>query len=181
MKFNENNVFKDTVGRWRTQSVFREMTYSSDRDFAPIYTMLDEDQIVKVNGEEINVPSFRRLYLELEDPTEYLPATKLLGGWQHWEYLSRLDWFLDYMAPIREELEIRIRSKALQGLIAAGRSSAKFNVNAARYVADGTYKGTTRGRPSNAEVKAERDRRAKIGERVMNDMERLGLKPEELN
>ena len=55
---------KDNVGRYRTQSLFREFYVHTSTGLSPIWTLKDEDP----QGE---LPSLKRIYLDYEDPTEY--------------------------------------------------------------------------------------------------------------
>ncbi len=135
--------------------------------------MKDRDITIDFKGTPLDLPSFKVLYLELEDLTEWEVATQLLGGWPHLQTLLATDWFKAFITPIREELEIKMRSKALLSLYKA---ASKNNVPAAKYITEGRYKGLYgRGRPSKEEIKAEKSRLIEIGERVDEDMERIGL------
>ena len=175
-----DNVFKDKLGRWRTQSLFREWCYGRELTLEPLYTMKDDDITIDYKGSPLPLPSFKRLYLELEDLTEWEVATQLLGGWPHFQNLLTTKWFKEFITPIREELEIKMRSKALLSLYSA---ASKNNVSAAKYIAEGRYKGLYdpakgqfgRGRPSKEEVRAEKVRLIEIGDQVDEDMKRIGL------
>lgn len=158
------NKFKDTMGRWRTQSLFFEQTYSPDA----IYTMQEEDR----DGR----PSFRRLYMEISDPSEYRVANELLGGYAHWQALCRSEWFQDYISGLREELEVKIRSEGVLRMQMLMNSDKNTALAAAKFFAEGKYKEKRgRGRPSNAEVAAETKKQARINQRVADDAARLGL------
>lgn len=61
-------------------------------------------------------PSLHRLYVEMEDTTEYLFATKYLGGWQHWKTLTEASFFQNYLSEMREELSLKLKAKTLQAL-----------------------------------------------------------------
>ena len=74
--------FKDSVGRYRTQSLFREMN-SGKGEFDPLYTLKDEDP-------KGNLPSLKQMYLKANDPTEYEFAIAAFGEWHHWDILSKL-------------------------------------------------------------------------------------------
>lgn len=158
------NKFKDNHNRWRTQSLFREKGYADEA----LYTMKEEDHK--------GLPSFRRLYLEISDPTEYKVANELLGGWAHLQALCGSKWFTEYIAELRLELEVKLRSEAIVQLHKIMVAGGKSTVPAARYFIDGEYKPKRKpGRPSKQEVAEAADVHAKISRRVANDMERLGL------
>lgn len=160
------NKFKDDQGRWRTASLFWEKGYS---EYA-LYTMKQEDL---PNGRR----SFHRLYMELSDPTEYRVATELMGGWDHWEAMQQSQWFSDYLASLRQELEVKLRSEAVVSIWEVMKAKGRSVVPAAKFFLDGDYKVKRgRGRPSKQEVKNEANTRAAAQRRLDEDMERLGLK-----
>lgn len=162
-----SDKFKDSRGRWRTQSLFLEQSYASTSTDAPMYTLSAEDK----DG----LPSFRRLYLELADPTDYKPATELLGGWEHWKALVKSEWFTAYLKELHEELNIKLRSEGIATLRKNMKVSDK-PVPAARYFADGTFKDKrTAGRPTKAEKTAAAHEMAAIEKRLEDDAKRLGL------
>lgn len=69
----DKTKMKDTQGRPLTQSLFLEPNYNVDYAY---YTMDDDDKNFKGKV----YPSLKRLYLEMEDPTEYEFATTYLLG-----------------------------------------------------------------------------------------------------
>jgi hypothetical protein len=166
----EKSIFKDSMNRWRTQSLFIETYYNkmrldpSDVSYEPLFTLKDHDHQGK--------PSLKRLYLDCQDPTEYEFATKHLGGWQHWQILVTLKWFEPYILLWREELEVLIRSKALAKIMADAGSDSKTSTQSAKYIADGGYKEKSkRGKSS----KAERAKEQAVKDRLAKDSERIGL------
>lgn len=162
MTITNNSEFKDSKGRWRTQSLFLEVNYHPDA----IYTMKNEDH-------HTGIPSFSRLYINIGDPTEYQQAGSLLGGWDHWQVLCSSKWFQDYIIPIREELEIKLRSEALIRVKEMMDSNtASQALQAARWLADGSYK-KKRGRPSNEEAAAELRKQNLIKKSVEEDYLRV--------
>lgn len=157
--------FKDTLGRWRTESLFIERSHDS---YPALYSLHSYDN----RGYQ----SLKNLYLGFRDPTEYSVATKLLGGWEHWLVLTNSKWFGSYVEAWRDELEVMLRSEALTQIIKDSASSSKSSKTSARYIADGDYKGKKRGRPSKVELEAEKKRQLNINERVKEDAERIGLR-----
>ena len=155
--------FKDKQGRWRTQSLFIE--YNKDD---PLFTLKDRDV-------SPDVRSFARLYLELADPTEYTQAKTLVGGWEHWQALCGSQWFSNFIAPLREELEVKLRSEAIVATYEIMQRRDKSALPAAKFFTDTMYNQRKQGRPSKAEVQAEARKRAMIKERLEKDAERLNL------
>lgn len=165
----DNSKYKDGRGRWRTQSLFLETSYQSTSPEPPLYTMRPDDH-------HTGLPSFRRLYLETSDPTEYTQATTLVGGWEHWQALLGSKWFSDYIVLLREEMEIKLRS---EGILKQYQlmNNGQNPIGAARYFSDGEFipRSRKRGRPSKEEVTKEARKQAEIERRVQDDAKRLGL------
>src|SRR5574337_902614 len=69
----------DGGGKPLTQSLFLEIGYTEQS----IYTLKEEDYMY----EGKLYPSLKRLYLEMEDLTEYEFANTYLLGWKHWKRL----------------------------------------------------------------------------------------------
>ncbi len=165
---------------WRTRSLFigHVGLRGAQRVLKPVYTLATHDQWMEWEGEKVKIPSFRRLYLEIGDPTEYRQATDLLGGWAHLQALLKYKWFDEFIKSAREELEIQLRSAALLRIIVEAQSEeSRSSLAANRYLADGKYKvaDVKRGRPSNVEIENELQKRTNITERAKEDMKRMGL------
>ena len=73
--------YKDTTGRWRTKSLFKEMYQDK---FKPVFTLKEQDII---EGDTY-FPSMRKLFLSYNDPTGYQFAHEVLGSYEHWKKLS---------------------------------------------------------------------------------------------
>lgn len=154
-------LFKDKMGKLITQSLMLENGYNTE---LAVYTMTDTDKCY--NGKLY--PSLRRLYLETEDPTEYFFATKYLWGWNHWQRLAANSTMRDEVAKWREELEVRLRAKAVRGLI----KQADSNFNAAKWVATGNWT-SKRGRPSREEMETRKKIMGRIEDETAEESERI--------
>jgi hypothetical protein len=143
--------------------LFYEMCWNDDA----IYTMKETDH-------EKGFPSFRRIYLEIADPTEYRQANELVGGWEHWQALCASKWFTDYIEGLREELEVKLKSEAVLNTYLIMEKQGNSSLPAAKMILDGVWKPKRgKGRPSKQEVEAEARKQAAIQRRVANDAERL--------
>jgi hypothetical protein len=152
----DKSLFRDTNGAYLTQSLFLEVGYKTD--FA-VYTFHDEDKEYK--GKIFK--SLRKLYLETEDPTEYVFANTYLYGWDHWQRIVNNAVLMEHIQKWREELEVRLRSKGVMSVL----SQAGTNFTAAKWVTDGLWKrGASNGRKPNA---AEKRREERISRRVTAD------------
>lgn len=162
-------MFKNDVGAWLLQALFFETTLLANRQHV-LFTLKDEDH----NGYR----SLYRLYMEANDPTEYLFATTHLGGWAHWERLCDTDFFKPYVDRWRKELDLRFRAHALKNIHdIANSSSARDRLSANKIIVDGKWGKTEakgRGRPSKEEIKKEAHRLAEEDRSLNADLERIG-------
>jgi len=164
-------LLKDELGKWRKDSLFWEKTTPPKRKlFTPLYTLKEEDY---TDEDGITYPSARRIYLELGDPTEYAAAMALLGSWEHWKVLTtKCKWFMDEVEKWREELEIKLKSKALKAMIHTATEEGSKGTAAAKYIVD---KGwiDTRGRPSKKAVQKEARIQNRVRDELEEDFERM--------
>ena len=106
-----------------------------------------------------DLKEFHKVFLKLEDMTEYRPALKLVGTWREWQRIKR-DWpsFCNYLDDWKAELTVKLRSKALskiQELVEGDDSKA---LQASKFIAEEGWEAKRgKGRPT----KIERVRAAK--------------------
>lgn len=165
---------KDGQGRFWTQGIFKEMSYGKGRDCVMTFKLEDFDDLV----------SFKRVFVELGDPSGYLPAMVLLESWDHWLKLCDCTWFRHELALAEDELEVKLRSAALTEIKVIAEGASGSALQAAKYLAEGRWKaqqGTSRniGRPKKKTTKEAQDKDKKITSLIQreteNDYERLGL------
>ena len=161
------NKYKDEQGRWYTQSLFFE-TSQYDQLGKAVYTFNDDERTYK----DKTYICFKDLYLSCEDPTEYEVATKYLGGWKHWLRLCANKMIMAYIQELRDELEVRLRSKGIKAMVETA-VSGQNPTTAAKWLADRSWEKRKAGAPSNDE----KARAAKIDKRlevqIAEDLERL--------
>ena len=148
-----------------------------------VYTLKDWDHSVESTDASgvatVKVyPSLYRLYMEMEDLTEYEFANKYLDGWEHWEMLNACEWFKPYVERWRKELTLKVQARALKALRAEAQSSSKNSFVANKFLVDRGWvdkseKSHGRGRPSKDEVKKAADAIALHDKRLEEDMQRL--------
>lgn len=100
-----------------------------------------------------DLEEFHRVFIELEDPTEYLPAIALIGDWTEWNRIKR-DWkgFRRYLDLWHTELELKVKSRAIQQVKDL---AAKENLQASKWIAEeGWRKDRSAGRPTKAETRS---------------------------
>lgn len=151
----------DTQGRPLTQSLFLEFGYN---EYA-VYTTKDNDHEYK----GIIYPSLKRLYIEAEDPIEYDFANEYLLGWQHWIRLCENKMIRNHIDEWREELEIKLRTRAVKEMI----KTASENFQAAKWLADRGWINRGAGRPSKADIQEEKEKASRIKEEFEGDVVRL--------
>lgn len=157
MKYPElKDQMKDEMGRFRTTSLFFENCAPGREKYPAVYTLTDQE------GKH-GLHSAKKIYMEAEDPTEYQAAMDLVGNWKHWQRLCATKWFKAVVNEWREELEIKLRSKAVKQVIKLAKEDGKDTRMAAKWVATKSWKDkSTRGRPSKEEV----ERQVKIDARI---------------
>ena len=155
-----HDTYKDTLGRYLTQSLFYEYAGKG----AP-FTLKPYDHDGSV--------SMKQLYLAANDPTEYKFAIEVLGSWEHWQKLISSDWFHSYVAAWRDELEVKLRSEAIVSI----HKQANENVSAAKWIAEKQYaqKGKV-GRPTKEETAHTKKVQAMIDQETEEELNRLGIR-----
>ncbi len=169
LKILEENAAKRASGEWRTK--YKNASGQH-------YTLALFEGQHKV----YSLAELGELYVEYEDLLEYEFAEKYLDGWSHWEKLLACQPIRVHIDKWREELDIKIRSRALRHIMeeASDPLNRSF-VQANRYLIEKSYlldggskKG--RGRPKKIEaVNNEFDM-----SRINADAKRI-LSPKEIN
>jgi hypothetical protein len=140
-----------------TQSLFLEFNYEEKYAY---FTFADEDK--EYRGKTYY--SLKRLFLEAADPTEYRFATEYLLGWNHWKRLNENKALREHFDKWREELEVMLRSEALQDIL-----QMTDNFQARKWLADRGWEKRAPGRPS----KSESERDNNIQERIANELDSI--------
>lgn len=152
----------DAKGRHYTQSLFLEIGYGSDA----IYTLKDYDH--EYNGELYL--SIKKLFLEMEDVTEYEFANQYFAGWAHWKRICANKVLLREIEEWRYELELKLRARSVLEMkeLAAGGS-----YQASKWLADKGWDVKPKGRPSKEDVAREMKVQADIRDEYSEDADRL--------
>ena len=137
-----------------------------------LYTLKDNDHE--------GFPSFYRLYMEIDDPTEWNVAQELVDGWEHWEILCESSWFKPYIERWRKELDLRMKSKALHKIRLEAKTNNKEALAANRYLLERGWEPkesnkNKRGRPTKEEIKQAANTLASEERSLLEDMNRLRL------
>lgn len=162
MKIDKSKL-RDTMGRPLTQSLFLEPNYNTDY---AVYTLDGEDKTYK----GVVYPSLKRLYLAMEDPTEYEFATTYLIDWPHWKRLCSNAIILRHVEEWREEMELKIRSIGVKQML----DMSADNAQAAKWLAEKGWDKSGAGRPRKETKERERNIQERLEEEFGADIIRLG-------
>lgn len=172
--FDEIAVFKDVNNKWRTKSLYIELTEAGDK-YPAFFTLAEDDR--KVDGS--HYLSVKRKYLEYADPTEHIFATSIFGSYECWESQLNSPTIRPYIDQWRRELDLLLKAKGIKKLKDA---MEEGDVAAAKWFAESKFKGEdkshprNRGRPSKEEVARETKRMASESLSHKEAAERLGIK-----
>lgn len=167
MEFIPNKkAFLDSMGRPITQSLFLEVSYDPE---VAVYTLKEYDH--EYEGKLF--PSIKRLYIQMEDVIEYDFANKYFLGWQHWLRISNNKLFKKHVEEWRAELELKIRSQAVQDIIDMSAEERSFQ--AAKWLADKGWAEKRAGRPTKEQIEREREVQDTLNDKYGADVVRLKL------
>lgn len=139
-------LYKNSVGKWRTQSLFIELNYGYSAE--PAVFALGAEDVIK---DGVTYPSLYKMYMEVEDPTEYDIAQKALGSYEHWQILCASKCFKDEITKWRDEKEVRAKSKWLNEIKKMAEEGTPRGFAAAKFLANQEWKHH-KGRPSKKEI-----------------------------
>ena len=153
-----------------TRALFLEECYGTEKTYV-IYTLAPRDH---KNGYK----SFHNLYMSISDPTEMRVALELFENYEHWKQLSTSNWFKPYLAKLREELDLRLRSKALMQIVEISKDeTSKANYAANKFLLTEEYgiKNSVKqaGRPSKEAIKREAEFLLSSEQESENDLKRI--------
>lgn len=115
---------------------------------------------------------WKKVYMEIADPTEYKAAMELVGNWAHWQEIRNQAELKPIFDEWAEELRVKLHSEAINAMIQ--HSMEKGGTAAAKWLAEGGAAGKKKvGRPKKEEVPIVDEKESAA---VAADLERLGLK-----
>lgn len=169
LKFPHTPLWKDPAsGKYRTQSLFLEHNYP-EADSVVVFTMKEHDHTYS-NGKVY--PSFKKLYMLIGDPTEYLQSQLMAANWKHWKAMCRNKVIAPLIEECREELAAKIRSEGIRSM----REIAKTEKGqqAAKWLAEkGWAESAGKGRPSKEAIEAKVREEAAIERALQEDVDLL--------
>jgi hypothetical protein len=176
----DRSKLKGRLDRYLLKSLFYEYRFErgpSDRGTGKqndyVYTLSDEDH-------ENGTPSLYKIYMAMEDITEYEFANYCFTGWEHWTTLCNCSWFKPYINRWRTELELKLKAQAIRRIRDEAEFGGKNSYQANKWVVDrGWIEGDRKGRPTKQQIKEEAAARAAEINRIEEDLKRLeSLTPE---
>lgn len=163
------------MAMWHTKGLFYETSLPEDREsMGTAWTLKEDDH--PADGKVYK--SMKKLYVAMEDVTEYDFAQATLGSYKHWERLLESPIIRPHIDQWRKELNLKLKARAMKSIIKAATEDEKLSFQAMKYLADNDYldKRGKRGRPSKDEVKAELRKEVQTSKTLQDDAARIGLK-----
>lgn len=163
------------MAMWHTKGLFYETSLPEDREsMGTAWTLKEDDH--QADGKVYK--SMKKLYVAMEDVTEYDFAQATLGSYKHWERLLESPIIRPHIDQWRKELNLKLKARAMRSIIKAATEDEKLSFQAMKYLADNDYldKKNKRGRPSKDELKAELRKEVQTNKTLMDDAARIGLK-----
>tara|TARA_B110000483_G_C18067883_1_gene492882 strand:+ start:466 stop:960 length:495 start_codon:yes stop_codon:yes gene_type:complete len=162
------------MARKPSKTWFYETTLPDTRNDLTKYSLKKKDHTVAGH----TYLSLHKIYISMEDPTEYDFAMAVFEDFSVWENLCNLSWFKQHHLQMKKELVLKLKARTVKGMI-NDLNEGKASYNAQKYLADAGYleeneKGK-RGRPSNEELDGALKQAALDKADTKDDAARIGL------
>lgn len=142
-------VLLDSTGRRLTVGLFEELS-DGDGSTKPVFKLAD----------------WRKVYVDIADPTDYEAAMVLIGNWEHWLALVENKRFYAELVKWRQEVDVKLKSAAIKNLVKQSKSDK--GTAAAKWLAEHGY--ADKAKKTKKQEDADPD-----NSRVGSDAKRLGL------
>lgn len=149
--------------------------------FLENYTPNQENVIYSLSREDKDpYKSLYKLYMAMEDITEYEFANTYFESWEHWQSIANASWMKEHLSKWRSELEIKLKSIAVKEMIKEATLGGKNAFQALKWIIDKgwverTNQGPGRGRPSKEEIRRAAVEAAFSDNQIQEDLKRLGI------
>ena len=164
----DRTKFKNDRNAYITQGLFYE-TCVPYRKHLAMYTFMHHD--IEVDGKKYK--SIFKAYLDCGDPTEYDFAVKYFDCWDHWQRICESSGCAEWIAKMRSELSIKLRSEAIKRIISHSEDEKGFQ--AAKYIADKKWENRGRGRKKKQQEDLDFSEERQISAEVMEDAKTAGI------
>jgi hypothetical protein len=166
---SEDTPWKDVMGRWRIPSLFYELSYGELQEkFTSPYTLKEND--LEVNG--VLYKSLKKLYLEMEDVTEYEFANAYLGGWQHWKAIKASSACREYVEAWQEELQLKLRARGISKMLETV-TDGTAGFQALKWLVDKGFVEQQAGRPKKKDIERKTKQDAELRSIFSADLKRV--------
>lgn len=160
----DKKKFVTNTGNFYTQKLFLELGYDAD---VAVYTLKEYDY----EYEGKTYPSIKRLYLQMEDVTEYNFANEYFFSWNHWQRISNNQVIKKYIDEWRLELDLKLSAAAIKNII--DMSSEERGFQPAKYVAERGWNKNPVGRPKKDTSELDAKTNERLNEIYSDDVARL--------
>lgn len=164
------NPFVNANNRFLLKPLFIEFAFTNQRDLV-MWTL--KEQPYK------GYPSLYQIYMETGDLTEYRFVKKTFGSFAHWEELCAAPFFKEFIEAWRKELELKVRSDALQNIQRESKTSSKSAFQANKFLIDKGWitdaKERRLGRTSKDEIKRQAMELHLTDKDITADLKRISL------
>jgi len=127
----ERDKWRGFGNKFLTEGLFLE--HCNDRD-AVLYTTSTSDK--RYHGRY--VPSLHKLYVELEDVSEWEFANMYFANYEHWLLVKSKPFFQEYYAAMVKELNAKLRGKSIKNMLAQLEEGTASQATL-KYLADNDY------------------------------------------
>ncbi len=162
-----NSVFRNENGKRMTHLLFYETCMGNHTHV--MYTLKDKDYK--------GYTSLYRVYMEMEDITEFEFATRYFESFEHWERVSKTAAIKDHANRWRKELTLKLQARALKSIInEAMDEDSKNSFSANKYILAKGWDTTVekaKGSEKVATTKEEVVSSVKGDSSIMDDYERM--------
>lgn len=166
---------KTANGITRTKSLFYELSYN-DPEYA-IFTTKEQDHILPDGRKMV---SLQQLYVAMvpNDPTEYEFAQTVFGSWEVWDKIRRAPQIAVYVKRWRNEVEIKVKSQAIQAIAEEMKTGGRSSFSAAKLLLDKGWldKDNASQAKKKLEAKEQQEQDKHALSLLSEDAERLGIK-----
>tara|TARA_R110000823_G_scaffold33328_1_gene93356 strand:+ start:303 stop:794 length:492 start_codon:yes stop_codon:yes gene_type:complete len=161
------------MAKKHSKTWFYETTLPDTRNELTLYSLKKKDHVVK----DKTYLSLHKIYLSMEDPTEYEFAIAVFDDFSVWENLCNLSWFKHHHLQMQKELVLKLKARTVKNMI-NDLNEGKASYNAQKYLADAGYlegNDKKRGRPSKDELNGALKQAAIDKADTEDDANRIGL------
>lgn len=125
-------------------------------------------------------PSIYRLYMEMEDTSEFDFANKYFEDYEHWQIICEADWMSWRIAKWRIELQTKLKARALNVIKDEAFSGSRSALQAAKFLLEKGWVDAKESKLSKKQqkeaIKNEAKRQSNQNENIQETMDRIGLK-----